>query len=196
MKKNIKAALALLCALPLLFLSGCDNTRSGVKNYDTFIEKVTYAETFMPALEDVGAYEHADAYYRYIFRLMFESRSVNLTLTYSAENYEQQKQAALAGYQFDEIVESEQHLHKPSCAKDCAVLYDTVSNYCTYRTYTIYVVSPSDLNPDYRVLIPKYFGMIGFSDTNHKICYLYYYDYDLDILGDMTEFLDGNFTFG
>ena len=53
---------------------------------------------------------------------------------------------------------------------------------------------PQDVKQEYPLSTYKMGLLIGMNDQTQKICYLYYYDFDLDILDDLDLYVRTYFS--
>lgn len=171
--KKIICVFMLIC---LLFsLTSCAPQRTMTKNlnkYDKYLSKVEYSQAYMPSIELLGEYSEATITYKYKYLVFFETYTVGVFLSYDDTNYSKQKEAILSDYEFfttqDEKVGS-----------DWEAFLDN---------YHIRLVKE-----DYKYSTRQMGLLIGMDDTNCKICYLFYYDFDLDELKDLDSYIQKYF---
>lgn len=121
----------------------------------------------MPTLDTLPEYE--DIEYRYMNKtmLMFQSYSIALIVKYDDKTYESEKRKLAENYTLMNIT---------SAANDETI---TPEYEFSINSYTFKVVKGNEF--------PKSFGMIGTSDEKQSIAYLYFYDFDLDYIGDEND---------
>ena len=159
----------------LLSLSSCTARRiktTKEDKYEKYLSKVEYATDFMPDTDACGNYSSLTATYQHEDLFFFDVYTVGLFLSYNESEYEAQKNQIFSNYEFftsdDESLKS-----------DCDA---------TIKNYNIQLVKG-----EYEYSTIKMGLLIGTDDTNHKICYLFYYDFDLDILDDLDTYIKNYF---
>ena len=172
----MKKAISFFLLLVIIFsLSSCTMAKSKTSNtarYEKYLSKVEYSESHMPDLEQCGNYSSMNATYTYECFLFFDVYTVGLFLSYSESEYEAQKNNILSNYEFfkpdDENLKS-----------DCNA---------TVKNYNIQLVKA-----EYEYSTIKMGLLIGTDDSNCKICYLFYYDFDLDVMDDLDTYIENYF---
>ena len=96
-----------------------------------------------------------------------------MTLTYDEAEYHKQIEAIQSNYVFFNTEEDE-------LQSDPDALVDG---------YNIHLVKQ-----EYPLETYKTGLLIGMDETNRKICYLFYYDFDLDELNNLDDYIESNFT--
>ncbi|WP_216629068.1 hypothetical protein [Cytobacillus massiliigabonensis] len=121
----------------------------------------------MPTLDYLPEYE--DIEYRYTNKtvLMFQSNSIALIVKYDDKTYEGEKEKIAENYTF---------LNITSTTKDELI---TPEYKFSINSYSFKVVEGNEFL--------KSFGMIGTSNEKQSIAYLYFYDFDLDNIGDEND---------
>jgi len=133
------------------------------------------AKDIMPELDDLPKYE--DIKYRYTHKslLIFESDSVALIVKYDDNTFESEKKKIDEQYTFlDKKIKSSFDESK----------YYIPEYEFSLKSYDFRVVDENDTS---NTEFPKSFGMIGVSEDKKSIAYLYFYDSDLDYIGDEDE---------
>ncbi|MFA5007104.1 MAG: hypothetical protein WC509_06530 [Candidatus Izemoplasmatales bacterium] len=169
----------IVCFTLILFalvITGCGQVYTNTDDYQEYLDSIPGSNAFMPVLTDIPAFQTCEIYY--YDRL---GQSINLVITYSDETYETAKETVLGSYLF---------LQTPLVENDYYLIPETEFE---YESFTIKVVD--DDNFDY----PEQFGMIGYSDANHQISFLFFFDDSLSQLSDnsgrMTRFIEKEFWF-
>lgn len=171
----MKKTLCILVIFALtISLSACISKRE-TKNIDEYYEylaKVRYAEDYMPGKENCGNYSSIYATYKRTFAI-FETFTVGLFLSYDEAEYHKQIEAIQSNYVFFNTEEDELQ-SDPDAVVD---------------GYNIQLVKQ-----EYPLETYKTGLLIGMDETNRKICYLFYYDFDLDELNNLDDYIESNFT--
>lgn len=150
---------------------------SNIDDYDEYISEVNGAETFMPLISEIGLYESIHVYF-YTVDFVFVSQSLNLIVTYNENDYLEIKNGMDAKYKF---------IKEPIIIGKDTYIIPTVDT--TVNGFYIRVVE------DESFIYPKKFGMIGVSDSTFQVCYMFYYDWDYDVISNMSDFVNNNFIF-
>ena len=160
----------------ILCITGCSNTSSNIENYLNSGTRIdSKAKDIMPELEDLPEYENIEYKYTHESILIFESHSVALIVGYDDNTFESEKEKLNEQYTFlDKKIKSEFDKNK----------YYIPEYEFSVDSYTFRVV---DKNGAPNTIFPKFFGMIGISEENKSIAYLYFYDEDLDYIGEENE---------
>lgn len=138
----------------------------------------------MPSLDDIGEYEDVE-YFSRKDNGIFPEYSMQLVVKYDEENFSAEKQRLETAYTY---------LDEPQKLND--------------EHYTIPVETFSVAGFDFKIakfedtVFPKNFGMVGISDENHEIAYLWLYAPDLDYIcetganeiKEMSEFIEYYFS--
>ena len=182
MKKCLVVFLILIITLALCSCVKIDNN---IENYANDIEKYQ-ADLFMPKLEDIGEYKGVEYFIRKD-ETIFPDYSMQLVVKYDKEGFLKEKKRLETAYIY--LDESQ----KPD-------FDDTV--------YTIPIEEFSSAAFDFKIAVfedtvyPKNFGMVGISDENFEIAYLWIYAPDLDYIcetdaneiKEMNEFIEYHFS--
>lgn len=156
----------------ILILAGCSRSSSNIGEYlNTGTPIDANSKEVMPSLTDLPEYQNIayKYYHKTILAFVFESDSVALIVKYDEETYKSEKNKLAEKYIF----------------LDQKVGEDIIPEYeFPYSGYDFKVVSGDEKgNTQY----PKSFGMIGTSDEKKSIAYLYFYDGDLDYIGERND---------
>ena len=159
-----------------MMLGSCtlkEEKTSNIDKYPEYLGQVAYAEEYMPNIEQCGNYSSMLATYKKSGVIIFVTDTVGLFLSYNEDEYYEQKEEMLSSFEFfypeDEELES-----------DCDAVVDG---------YNIHLVKQ-----EYPLSTYKMGLLIGMNDQTQKICYLYYYDFDLDILDDLDLYVRTYFS--
>lgn len=171
----IAAAIVIGGFFALLFGS-YQRIETNIAKYSEDLQGIGSAERMMPRLDSLGDYESLEYTYKihcYSTFVGFFSDGYVLNVTYGEREYEQRKAGILSSYAF---------LQEPVIAEDGDYLLPVTE--LNYKGYTLKVV-PDDTQFTYCPC--KSFMMVGFNDVEHKIVYLYHYDFDLDYIAAADE---------
>lgn len=162
----------------VLLLTGCGKTSTDIDEYlNTGTAIDTEAKDAMPVLDELPTYMDIDYRHTQKKMFLFEANSVVLVVEYDTETYESEKE---------------------KLAEDLTIFKATND--------TIHSNIEFSLNSyEFRVSegkgYPKSFGMIGTADEHQRIAYLYFYDFDLDKIGEpgdqkrMSKFVESYFDY-
>ena len=161
-----------------------------LKSEDRYFDKSTWSyyksDEFLPKIEDLPKYE--DIFHQYVETqvLFFMTESRCLVVKYDEETYQKEKSKLGDKYVFlDRKIGTDGNYTMPQ-PRFSIGSYD-------FRVVKTYNGIKSEF--------PKYFGMIGTSDDEKRIAYLYYYDQDLDYISEeddkstMAEFVKNYFRY-
>ena len=160
----------------ILCITGCSNSSSNVEDYlnsGTPID--SKAKDIMPELEDLPEYENMEYKYTHESMLIFESHSIALIVSYDDNTFESEKEKLDEQYTFlDKKIKSN---------------FDESKYYIPEYEFSVgsYTFRVIDENGTSNTKFPKFFGMIGISEEKKSIAYLYFYDEDLDYIGEENE---------
>ena len=182
MKKILVIILVLIITITLC---SCVKTDNNVENYADDIENFQ-ANLFMPNLENIGEYKEVE-YFKRKDETIFPEYSMQLVVKYDEETFLAEKQRLETAYIY--LGEPQ----KPDWD-------DTV--------YTIPIEDFSCAGFNFKIakfedtVYPKNFGMVGVSDENFEIAYLWIYAPDLDYIcgtdaneiKEMNEFIEYHFS--
>ena len=168
MKRILALLLLLATALSLTSCAIRQRKTEDEGEYEEYLGRVEYADVYMPPLALCGEYSAFCATYKYRFVVMFETYTVGLFLSYGEDEYEAQKAAVLSRYEFFD-------------AEDETLVSDPDA---TAEGYHFRLVKQ-----DYPLETYKVGLLIGTDDADRRICYLYYYDCDLDVLNNLDVYI-------
>lgn len=170
----------LTVVLSIFLLTACSRNSSDIAVY----EEHAANDKIMPTLDELGDYVSAQSLCHRETELFFTWYGWNLIVAYDEENYRIQKAQVEKNYLFKSHPyvpdDGEIHTSRDGCPYEATVgsyffrgLDDV--GYFRYSTYEIF---------------PKLVYMIGFNDTEHKIAFVRFYDFDRDDADDLEELLD------
>lgn len=159
-----------------LFITGCSNKSLNAENYlNTGTTIDSKAKDIMPDLEELPEYKNIEYKYTHKSIIIFESHSVALIVNYDDNTFESEKDKLNKQYTFlDEKIKSEFDKNK----------YYIPEYEFSVESYTFRVI---DREGTPNTKYPKSFGMIGISEEKKSIAYLYFYDDELDYIGEENE---------
>lgn len=189
MKMRKKYYLIFISILILIFFGIVYSNATSIKKYlnnGTNID--TYAKDFMPAIEDLPEYQNISYKYNHFSLVLFETEGITLIVKYDEETYEDEKKKLAEKYEFLD--------HKVFS------IFDQSKYYIPEYEFSInnYIFKVADSSENYQAAYPKSFGMIGISDEEKSIAYLYFLDLDLDYIDNdnetpMAVFVKKNFKY-
>ncbi len=170
-KRNVVSVFILIfvvCPLVILWVLFGDSVSYNVEKYNEVLESVDV----LPALDEIGNYE--DLYFKHYHdrMLFFVSDAYTLKVSYDVQNYNKEKELLSEKfvYQTDTLRYNENE-------KEPHFQYDG------------FEFNVLDVNK-YDLMYPKKLVLVGFSDQKQEIAYVYYYDFDLDVIDtSFGEFL-------
>lgn len=159
----------------VIFVCGCSKSSTNIEKYLKSGEIIdSYAKEFMPSIEELPKYKDISYKYNKESVLWYKSDAMTLVVEYDDVTYKSEKEKLSKKYTFlsEKIPFDEEGLY-------------IIPEYkFSINSYNFNVVEERDKdNTDY----PKSFGMIGTSDEKRSIAYLYFYDFDLDYIGNKDE---------
>ena len=168
MKKILCVLIACVIALSLCSCSSHRIETDDPDAYIKYVDDTVGAEDCMPALGECGDYSSFSTTRKRI-SFIFLTETVGLFLSYDEEEYHRQKEKILSEYEFfqkgDEDLASD---------PDASV-----------GGYDIRLVKR-----EYPYDTRKNGLLIGVNDTERKLCYLFYSDYDMDRIEDLDDYID------
>lgn len=172
MKKAFCLILAICC---LLTLAGCTSKKQtdDISKYSDYLAQVYHSELYMPASSTLGTYSDIHLTSQRTIIAIFQTDTVGLFLSYDEDNYKSQKECILENYTF-------YLADDPGLESDPDACIDGYDIKLVKATYDL---------PTHKMGL-----LIGINDSECKICYLYYYDFDLDILDDLDHYIASYFT--
>lgn len=185
--KNVKLLMFVLTMT--ILLNGCTHSESDISKYLNTGSKIDeVSQSVMPSLKDLADYENIEYTYTHKSVVFFESDSVVLVVEYEPKVYLAEKKRLETELTYlDDKVQSDFEKDR----------YYIPEASFSFNDYDFKVVSAKDMES---TVYPKSFGMVATSDENRSIAYLYFYDTDLDYIGDdsetpMTDFVIDNFGY-
>lgn len=134
------------------------------------------AKGFMPVLDALPEYQRITYKHTHKSFFLFQSDSVILVIKYDDKTYRKEK---------DQLAERYIFLDANKADEMKGLIPE---NEFTINSYTFRVVDQmANEHNKKNFMIPKSFGMIGTSDKKKSIAYLYFYDFDLDSIGQQDE---------
>ncbi len=163
-----------------MMASGCSSDNkvaySDIDDYQTCMDEVDGSADFMPKLNDLDDYESIELY---CVEQVGATVSVNLVVTYQADDYASRKANMNETYDF---------LGHP--------LYDggrtlVLDDHFEYQDFTIRVAEADSFR------YPARFGMIGHSDNQFQIAYMFFSNDGIVSMeyASMEDFVDSQFAF-
>ena len=168
MKKLLLILLATVFLFSFVSCAMVSKETSNSEKYEAYLSEVAYSKDYMPSIDQCGEYVTATATYKSRTILLFDTSTVGLFITYDDVEYQKQIERIASEYAFfsadDEALQS-----------DCDAVVGEFSIRLVKTEYDL---------PTYKMGL-----LIGTDHANSRICYLYYYDFDLDVLDDLEEFI-------
>lgn len=149
--------------------------------YESYRNKIKYAEEGLPSLNEIGDYKEAIFGYRNVvhsYVMGFESYGLSLFADYDASQYASAKEFAESRYSFitAPIVQDDGNYTFPVAEFS----YDGYEFKIAYTSASVYHSTGKNSEKEY--IYPKSFTMVGFDNENNSLTFLYYYYFDLDLL--------------
>ena len=167
-----------------LLLTGCGKTSTDINEYlNTGTTIDAEAKDVMPVLDDLPTYRAIDYRHTQKKMFLFEANSVVLVVEYDTQTYESEK-----GKLAEDLAAS-----KLESASETTDNTSRTNEEFSLNSYVFRVLEGDGF--------PKSFGMIGTSDEHQRIAYLYFYDFDLDTIGEpddsnrMSKFVKNYFDY-
>lgn len=165
----------IIILLVVIVLSSCEKVYSDIDKYDDYIESIPGADEYMPKLIDLPAYTGYEVFY-----VENSGKSINLNIKYDTQDYELAKTTILDTYDF---------LDEPLMGNGYSIIPEVE---ILYKNYVIKVVY--DENFQY----PEAFGLLGYSDLDSTISFMFFYDESMNSLGNsysMEDLIEDSFRF-
>ncbi|MBE6959085.1 MAG: hypothetical protein E7447_08060 [Ruminococcaceae bacterium] len=186
-----KLLVLFLCLAMFVALSACSGNQCDydIKNYESKREGIPHASDFLPTLTQLGEYTKISYSYQFTPLLLFQVETVSLFVEYSPQMYQQMK---------DTLPETYYFLEKTVLCDDGASYQSAPASF-TYKGYQFKTaVYPESQGGGYC----KQFLMVGTDDEKCRLAFCYFYDMDLDYVGDadkteeevITKFMDEYFS--
>lgn len=185
-RQHVSYFIILVLMTVVLLLTGCSKTSTDIDEYlNTGTALDTEAIDVMPVLDELPIYK--DIMYRHTRKKMFlfEANSVVLVVEYDTQTYESEKKKLAEDFAISNLEA------KSNTTDDTSRPNDEFS----HNSYILRVLEGNGSG------YPKSFGMIGTSDELQRIAYLYFYDFDLDKIGEpddknrMSTFVESYFDY-
>lgn len=149
--------------------------------YESYRSKIKYAEEGLPSLNEIADYKEAIFGYRHVvhsYVMGFESYGLSLFADYDASQYASAKEFAESRYSFitAPIIQDDGDYTFPVAEFS----YKGYEFKIAYTSASVYHSLNSDDKKEH--IYPKSFTMVGFDNENNSLAFLYYYDFDLDLL--------------
>ena len=173
--KKLSLLLA-LCVTAVFLLTACSERffSSEETDYAEYIEKVVGAKEYMPSLAEAGEYTSFEATYKHSrTALLYELDTVGLFLTFEDDKAFAD---ALDGLSFEYIFYDDY----PDEEKT-----DYIAEVGGYEIRMV--------KEEYELEVYKSAFLVGVNEEKHKICYLCYYDFDMDSLADLDSYIEEHF---
>lgn len=178
MKKITKTALIVLSSVLILALLVCasfaiyikiefDKSSFSIDNLEEYYE-VCEKDGTMPevSVKEFEPYNDIDFYYKQNLWLIISERWYRLTMSYDESAYQKQVERIEREYTFISAIPDS----------------DSYEKTFEYGDYTFRVCTP--------YYYPKEMSFIGFDEKSHKICYIYFSDFELDDTNDFPDFFE------
>ena len=157
----------------LFVLSSCDKTYTDIDEYNQYLDDIQGSDLFMPQLNTLGNCVSTEVLY-------YDSlgESVSLICYYQEEDFEVYLDAINNDYRFLEnpIVDEQGEVDIPSVDFE-------------YGNFRFRVVQ------DEYFEYPEEFGMIGISDDEHAVAYVFFHDESLSFITSMDDFMETEIRF-
>ncbi|MTI67986.1 MAG: hypothetical protein FH753_15495 [Firmicutes bacterium] len=172
MKK--KYIIIILISFVLCF-TGCSKSSTNIENYLNSGSLIDLnAKDIMPNLNDLPKYQNITYKYTHKSIFIFESDSVALIVNYDDKTFKKEKEKLAKKYIF-----LDQKYDLSAYESEVIPEYEFTINSYNFNV----VVGKGKDNTQF----PKSFGMIGISEEKKSIAYLYFYDMDLDFIGEKND---------
>lgn len=160
-----------------------------ISEYESYRNKIKYAEEGLPSLDEIGDYTEVLFGYRKVVDshvMGFVSYGLSLFVDYDVSQYSSAKQFSESHYNFITvpIIQDDGDYTFPVAEFS----YDGYEFKIAYTSASVYRSTKEEH------IYPKSFTMVGFDDKNNSIAFLYYYNFDLDVLcfkDDEEEYKNG-----
>ncbi|MCQ3035043.1 MAG: hypothetical protein MJ248_02310 [Bacilli bacterium] len=188
MKKKNKVKIIFSIVIPIvaffkiasliIFLVGCGifihnggvvvGRTTNIEEYESYRNNVPYAKDMLPSLDDISISKEQMRFgYKNTLLFLWKSEGISLFLD-CKDSYSYESTNAMSNYTF---------LEKEYRDQDGDYIFPVAQ--FEHKGYTFHIA------PNYNYskrLTPKSFLMIGLNDEKNKMCYLYFYDSDLDYI--------------
>ena len=169
-RQHVSVIKLLVMMTVALLLTGCSKTSTDIDEYlNTGTTMDAEAKDVMPILDELPTYRDIDYLHTQKKIFLFEANSVVLVVEYDTQTYESEKGKLaedFANSKLEATSETTDDTSRPSVE-------------FSLNSYVFRVLEGNGY--------PKSFGMIGTSDEHQRIAYLYFYDSDLDKIGESDD---------
>lgn len=157
-----------------------------INKYQEKVNDVEYAKDFMPNLDSINSNDIRFGYRDEVG--FFESEGISLFITYDDNYEEEKKKIDDFDYLTEPVMDNNRYLFPLAEFEYKGYVFRIVPNRKNYSGY----------------ITVKSFMIVGYNDSKKTICYLYFYDLDLDYMcegiatddmkyKEMTDFIDRYF---
>ena len=199
MKHSHKILICLLCvilAAALMFsLFGCEAPLGQRTSHDLKIyQRIAGEHALLPSMDELPTADEGQPYdvdavftYYHMDYIIFQSDAYTLIVHYDPERYD---------YDAERKRVEEKYVFRTTAVYygvgphtlDPAFELDGFSFHLLDEEYYTHDSNPM-LLPEIRMEVPKYMYFVGFNDEEKKIAYIYFEDFDLDVIDSFEEFL-------
>ena len=131
--------------------------------------------SYLPAISEMGNYETLKCKHQSRENLVISSDAYILSATYSKSEFDIQKEHIEGTYLFQVKVEDE--IGESIVSKDASFFVDGFD----FKMLSL---------EEYDLYYPKYFVLVGFSEEDNMVCFVFFEDMELDyIRGSFEDFL-------
>lgn len=165
----------MIILLLIIVLSSCEKVYSDIDKYDDYVESIPGADEYMPKLTDLPIYTVFEVFY-----VENSGKSINLNIKYDTQDYEEAKTTILERYDF---------LDEPLMGNGYSIIPEVE---ILFENYVIKVVY------DESFIYPEAFGLLGYSDVDFTISFMFFYDESMNSLGNsysMEDLIEDSFRF-
>jgi|GEM_PF-2212215 len=165
----------MIILLLIIVLSSCEKVYSDIDKYDDYVESIPGANEYMPKLTDLPIYIGYEVFY-----VENSGKSINLNIKYDTQDYEEAKTTILDRYDF---------LDEPLMGNGYSIIPEVEILYENYVIKVIY---------DESFKYPEAFGLLGYSDVDSTISFMFFYDESMNSLGNsysMEDLIEDSFRF-
>ncbi len=170
-KRNIISVFLLIfviCPLVILWVLFGNSVSYNIDKYNEVIENVDA----LPELDELGNYDDLNFKHYHDRTLFFVSDAYTLKVSYDNQNYNREKELL-----------SQKFVYQTDTLK----YFDNEKE--PHFQYNSFEFNVLDIN-EYDLMYPKKLVFVGYSDEKQEIAYVYYYNFDLDVINtSFGEFL-------
>lgn len=158
-----------LMLIPFTKTKGYDD----ITKLDTVTNEVNGASLHIPQYDELGEYKSVNIFHKETKQFIWKIDSLTLKVRYDTDGFENALNNININYSF---------LKEPK--------EDMLDYYATIDGYEIQVVDKTEMmQADHSYDYPKCFMMIGVNRQEQTIVYLYHYDFDLDSIDDLDNYI-------